>query len=322
VDERYWREGLIKADAQLRRISRIIQRLASTNEDTATLGEQAARLDHFSGVLAKVYQRLPTEQFARAINVGVEVVTGEFDRFDMPTDADEFSSEEVAYRAFDFEAGEGRHVLGKRFRFGAALEPVLAGIAETQIGNPLEGFSVSEIQAARDDVRNALKISVCLYEALAWIYGPQALGLRLAAFLGRTAPIHAIFQLAAGYARLRRRSNSFYSSDEIAEMARQAEATWLISEYFRELQNQHPELRKFVGPKRLKLAFTDSHEELNLLRDLERLEFPKPEFRPWDQWRKLSKRTMSPGLLAMSIGAPSKLDLADIVPAARGDAIR
>jgi hypothetical protein len=317
VDAKYWRPQLFKADRNFQHVVAVLRRFTRRDSDGPTIGDSVSSLDRMTGIVAKIFRRLPAEQFARAVNVAVEVISTDFETFEEPaSDRDEFSTATAAQSAMDLLDGADDQIGGQRLKLAGALERVLADIAAThsEMGN--EQFSDFEIQSARDDARNALKMAVCLHEALSWIYGPQAFGLRMAAFLGRTAPTAAIHTFALGLARLRRRSNQFYSNDEIAEMATQSEKVWLMAEYFKGLQLSRPELRFLIGPERLKSAFMDSREQEKLLKDLAGYEFPMPEFRPWDQWNKLSKKTMSPGLLAMSIGAPLKLDLADILPSA------
>lgn len=317
VDEKFWREQLFRADRHFRRVVTVMRRFVARDHDGPTIGEGISGLDRFTGIVAKVYRRLPAEQFARAVNVAVEVIATDFKAFDLPaSDRDEFTTADAMKNAMDLADGANDQIAGQRLRLFDALEGVLADIAATHSEMGAFEFSDYEIESARDDARNALKMAVCMHEALAWIYGPQAFGLRMGAFLGRTMPAAAIHTFALGIARLRRRSNQFYSNAEIADMAAQAEKVWLMSEYFRGLQSSRPDLRFLIGPQRMKLAFTDSREQEKLLKDLAGYEFPMPQFRPWDQWKKLSKRTISPGLLAMSIGAPSSLGLADILPSA------
>ena len=66
---------------------------------------------------------------------------------------------------------------------------------------------------------------------------------------------------------------------------------------------------------------SDSVSRQNLLRELANHEFAKREFRPWDQWRKSAGKTMSPGLLAMSIGAPETIAFDDLVESMNARAI-
>lgn len=317
VDEKFWKPRLLAADRYLQWVVAVLRRFLARDSDGQTIGDGVASLDRFTGVVGKIFRRLPAEQFARAVNVAVEVTTADFKAFELPaSERDEFTTADATKQALDLADGAGDQIHGQRLKLGEALEGVLADIAATHEEMGEFEFSDYEIESARDDARNALKMAVCMHEALSWIYGPQAFGLRMAAFLGRTMPAAAIHAFALGVARLRRRSNQFYSNAEIADMAAQAEKVWLMSEYFKGLQSSRPELRFLIGPERLKLAFTDSREQQKLLKDLAGYEFPMPEFRPWDQWKKLSKKTISPGLLAMSIGAPSNLDLADILPSA------
>ncbi len=308
VDDKYWRPQLRKSDRSTQRVISAVRHFLKRENAESTVGDRVAGLDRFTGLFAKVSRRLPAEQLARVVNVGAEILVGDFEGFDASaSDRDEFTSETATKEAMDFAKGQDDHIWGKRLMLSGGLESVLAGMSASRSELEGEEFSDTEIQNARDDVRNALKIAVCLYQALSWIYGPQAFGLRLAAFLGRTVPAHSIFAITLGMARLRRLSNQFYSSAEVAEIASGAEGVWLMSEYFRDLQNESPKLQTIIGAKRLKAAFEDSREYRNLLEDLETCEFPKREFRPWDQWNKLSKKTISPGLLAMSIGAPEAL---------------
>lgn len=66
----------------------------------------------------------------------------------------------------------------------------------------------------------------------------------------------------------------------------------------------------------------DSDWGQNLLEELASDELAEREFRSWDQWRKSAGRTMSPGLLAMSIGAPKTLAFNDVLANTSDPAIR
>jgi hypothetical protein len=317
VDEKYWRPQLVSADKHFQRVVAVLRWFVRRDSDGQTIGDTVSGLDRMTGVVSNIFRRLPAEQFARAVNVAVEVASSDFEGFEEPaSEQDEFSTADAVKNAMDIANGADDEIQGQRLKLADALEGVLADIAATHSEMGAFEFSDFEIESAREDARNALKTAVCLHQALSWIYGRQAFGLQLAAFIGRTAPTAGIHTLTLGLARLRRLSNQFYSHDEISEMAAQAEKVWLMSEYLRGLQSSRPELRFMIGPERLKLAFLDSREYEKLLKDLAGYEFPMPEFRPWDQWKKLSKKTISPGLLVMSIGAPSNLDLADILPSA------
>ena len=98
-------------------------------------------------------------------------------------------------------------------------------------------------------------------------------------------------------------------------MARHAEASWLIGEYFWALQSG-AEIHKIAGPSEFKVSLQDSVSLPKMLENLRGYPLPRPELRPWRTWRKLAKKTMSPGLLAMSIGSPEEATLEQIVAAA------
>lgn len=311
VDERFWRGSIQTADRFWRRALKL-GRVALRHDGSSTIGDQISTLDRMQGVLANIRRRVDDDQFARLINVGAEIAGGEFEGFDFPADADEFSSEGAFHQAFDFEKSKNQNINGAGIKFHSALNGVLRDISKSLNSKYDHKILDLEIEISKRSIIGGMKIGICLNEAFSWFYGDRALGLRLSGLIARIAPIGSISNFILAFARMRRISNDFYSVEEIEQMARQSEAIWLASIYFRELQENDPALRKFIGPKRLKSAFTDSREMANLLSELRGLDLPKPDFRPWDQWRKLAKKTMSPGLLAMSIGAPLIMAAEDI----------
>lgn len=317
VDERYWRSALTKTDSRLRSVARVMNRLIRIDDDT-TVGERLEELGPLTGILHKAARRLSHDELVRAGNLFGDIVAGDFERYEHEVAGEGISSRRVALRALGFDEGQNDQILGRKFIPDRVLEDRLSEISQTQAGHNWGPITDLEISEARTDVLNGFKCAVCMHDALAWIYGDQAFGLRMAAGIARTATTISVFGLTLGFARLRRTSTGILSSSEIAQMANQAEMVWLISNYFRDLQHSAPELGELVSAERLKRGFSDSVEHKKLLEELAGYEFPKPVFRPWDQWNKLAKKTMSPGLLAMSIGAPSTLDLAAVVQGASG----
>lgn len=323
VDERYWRPLIVGADTFIRRLNRAVRLLARDRDsDTETFGDRVEANVQFNGLMHKVARRLDTGELATLTSLLTDIFAAKFRGFEFEPTADgEASRSEIFVRGMALEGGENDQVHGEKLKFTPALSAVFSNISASINGIPLNEFSDQEINCARSDVVNALKIGACLYEATAWIYGPQSFGLRIAAQIGKSQTAATIAAMTLAFARMRRNSNSFLASDEISQLAHRAEMIWLISGYFREVQLSDPKTRQIVSPARLKLAFTDSHKYRELLKELEGREFPAPEFRPWDQWKKLSRKTMSPGLLAMSIGAPSKLSLAAVLQGASDAAI-
>jgi hypothetical protein len=68
-----------------------------------------------------------------------------------------------------------------------------------------------------------------------------------------------------------------------------------------------------ISPEKMKASFSSSGQHKDLLKELKAHQFPNAEFRPWNSWQKLAKRTMSPGLLVMSIGSPEQMSTAEVV---------
>ena len=303
---------------KVRRGVRLLIREKPDDEDTVG-GRIKTPLGDLNGVFTKMARRIPDHQIPTAIDLVLSVACGQFESF-IVRDPDEgdLSEEELAENAMDLPAAQTDHIAGHRLNL-RGVGRMFAEIATAIDAYSLDDFSDEEIAQARSDVRNGFQLAVCFHSAMSWIYGPQAFGLRLASWMGRNAPLDVIFVWVVLFARLRRRSDQFLSSSQISELAQSAGKSWLIATYFRDLQS-NPNFAKRIPPKRLKKAFEDSHELENLINELKGCEFPMPEFRPWDQWKQLSGKTMPPGLLAMSIGAPNQVSL-DVIPQDASDAL-
>lgn len=318
VDERYWRSALLQADKTGRLVSRWAGRLLKGPDFGPTFGERIAEMQSLSGVLNKVARKAGRQGLARGADLVVDVAAGEFVGFGLPASDHDESDQKLAERAFGFEAGTAQ-IHGQRLELGTDL----AAILEAMSGHfPLKDFTDGEIATARDDARNTLKVVYCLYGATEWIFGAKAFGLQVAAGLIRIWPLALVQAVALSFARLRRRSTTLLSSREIADLATEAERVWLMSMWLRDIHKCGGEGANTISPERLKLALTDSVSYRNLLRELASLELAKREFRPWDQWRRSAGRTMSPGLLAMSIGAPETIAFDDLVGSTNDPASR
>jgi hypothetical protein len=124
------------------------------------------------------------------------------------------------------------------------------------------------LKTARNDVRNAISIIDDLYESTSWVYGVEAFGLRLAAWLARksTPDMKALCVLA--FAARRREANSTYSSDQISELARTAAKARENFATLRELQ-KNPRFAKVLAPKRLRRGLRTPDEQWALLKEIE-----------------------------------------------------
>lgn len=323
VDERYWRPALDQANNVGRLVGRWGRHLLNGNHSGRTFGERIAETQRLNGILHTVARKAGKPGFARVIDMSVDVAAGEFAGFGFPASDRDQSDQALADRAFGFDVGTAHHIHGKRLELGADLSAILEAMSAPF---PLEDFTDHEIAAAREDARNALKIAHCLYASTDWIYGRGAFGLHLTKGVIRHSPLVLIQAFALGFARLRRRSNTLLPSAEIAGLATKAEKFWLMSMWLRDVYELGGEGAKIINPKRLKSILSnpdrDSVSRQNLLGKLASHEFAKREFRPWDQWRKSAGKTMSPGLLAMSIGAPETIAFDDLVGSMSDPAIR
>lgn len=323
VDERHWRPALAQADDVGRLVGRWGRHLLNGNLSGQTFGERFVTMQNLNGILHTVARKAGKPGLARVIDMSVEVAAGEFSGFGLPASDRDESDQALAERAFGFDVGAGDHIHGKRLELGADLPTILEAMSARF---PLEDFTDREIAMARDDARNALKIAHCLYASTDWIYGRGAFGLHLTRGVIRFFPLTLIQAFALGFARLRRRSNTLLPSNEIAELATEAERIWLMSMWLRDVYEQGGEGAKTNNPTRWKAVLSnpdrDSVSRRNLLGELASHEFAKREFRPWDQWRKSAGKTMSPGLLAMSIGAPETIAFDDLVGSMSDPAIR
>ena len=315
VDDRHWRPQLEQSRATMARVGKFARRLAADDDRPDTFGDRLAA-ESLTGQISKIARRLGKEQMARFANVTLEILQGDFQaEEDSRYGGEEVTTLGVALRGLDLEAGDDDRVMGQGFSFSRAVGDLLRLASGATLDDQSWHFSEAEVRQACDDVRNGFKIAVCMHEALAWIYGPKALGLGLASSMGKAATPALLRTYSLAFARLRHEPNDFLTSSEIARLASQAEGIWLMSTWLRDLQDQRPELRKFIGPKALKIALTDSPRFRKLLKELGGCEFPAPDFRPWNQWARLSKKTtIQTGLLAMSIGAPTRLEAADVLP--------
>jgi len=316
VDEKYWRPRFDQAGASLLTVRRGLRLL--TRESTDTFGERVTiPLAELNGVFAKMARRIPKQQAATGIDLVVSVASGQFDGFtNRDPDEGDLKDSDVAERALDLSAAKSDQIGGAHLNF-SGLGAMLAEIAASIDTYSLDAFSDAEIAQARDDVRNGFKLAVCFHAAMSWIYGPQAFGLRTISWMGRHASLNIWFASILLFAQLRRRSDQLLPSSQIAALAHQAEAAWFIAIYFRGLQSI-PQLANAIDQKHWKSAFEDSHRMADLIKELAGYEFPWPAFRPWDQWKQLSAKTMPTGLLAMSIGAANQVDPGAILHVARG----
>jgi hypothetical protein len=321
MDRTIWRPAIEKAD---RLSAPLIRRLArrfdpDLHPEALTPGDWAAEQKGLPGILGKIRRKLPQADEAAAFaGVMLDIAAGDFLGFEHE-EADEggFTTKEVLLRGLGMDRSTKDAVLGQRLRFDDALQSSFANLTIAFEGAPVTEFSDEELCAARDDVRNGLKAAYCTHQAFAWFLGKEAFGFDVTAYLAKTLGLPMIAAFTPAVARLRRVQGAMISGQAIAEMAVRAEAAWIISNYFYETQRDFPEFREICGPDAMKLSIRDSVSHRNFLRSLSAHNFPEPSFSPWALWRSTSQtKKMPPGLLVMSVGALSQIDLASVVQSA------
>jgi hypothetical protein len=141
-----------------------------------------------------------------------------------------------------------------------------SGLKDVSAAISMENFEsvanapAEEIARARDDAKNSLAIALHLYEAKRWIYGDGAFGLRLAAWIARKAPDVLFDMMTLLMFRLRQVPDAIRTSDEIAEMAKQARKVRLYSKRHEWYWRNDPRFKIILDPKRMKLAAADEIE--------------------------------------------------------------
>jgi|GEM_PF-3361840 len=264
VDERHWRPRLRRFGRMADRILPLIRLLnerADAHEHTETLQDKAARLLPSNIILSRIKARLDPNDLAIFYRVLIECGIGEFGQFDMPSgDEKESRDKEATINAFDLENSKKHAVFDNKFDFVNALPLALKNTAEVfGGGNFTEAAEAppEEIALALEDSRNALKIGLYLYEALRWVYGDGAFGLRLIAWLARKAPDTAIDGLILGMVRLRKIPNAILSSNEIVDLANQAEFALRASKQIEFLSKNDQRFSEVFQPHRIRKAFSD-----------------------------------------------------------------
>jgi hypothetical protein len=277
VDEKHWRPLLIeKAQFFDRTVVRIRSYLArdETRESGHTLQERLARSRVTNIVMSRIRGRQSRQSLASTIAPVIQVATGKFEQFSITDDETEGKKAERALTidALDLKASKTHAILGHRIHLARELPNIYKLIARAFSSGSLSDILQQPEQVifrARDDVRNAIRVYVAQYEAMKWIYGPTAFGLRFGAWIGNKRPDWLIPLIVLGFARLRQTTNELSSSEEIAAMAEQAEENARSSLQLRELARTNPEFRHLITRKRLRAAFQDQPAMDRFLKEIE-----------------------------------------------------
>jgi hypothetical protein len=268
VDDLHWRPRLERVaktgDRLLRFLSFFIWRNRPVGSDQTRI-DRIAEKGPKQSILAKINRRVGFANLPAMWNILLPVATGQFNS---NLDA---SDQQVLTKTFDFEQSARDRILGKQLKLESALPDVLSELADLAFEGSLSDackFPENEIEVARDDIRNAINIITDFYAATSWIYGLEAFGLRSAAWVAQnsTPDMKALCVLA--FAARRRKSNSMYSSEKIAELARTARTAKENSLALRELQ-KNPRFAKVLSPERLRRGLKTFDDRWDLLKEIQ-----------------------------------------------------
>jgi hypothetical protein len=265
VDEKFWLPLLMdKAKFFDRTVARIKSYIAGdeTREKRPTLQERVAKSRVTNIIMSRIRGRQSRQALATTLAPVIQVATGEFEHFsvsDAVTEGDD-TEQALTIDAFNLEASKTDKILGHQLHLVRELPNMYRLIARALASGALSSVLRQPdhvIFHARDYVRNAFRIYVAQYEAVKWIYGPRAFGLRLGAWIGRKSPDWLMPLIILGFARLRQTTNEMLSSEEIASLAAQAEENARMSSRIRAIAKADPKYRKVYSPKRIRAAFLD-----------------------------------------------------------------
>jgi hypothetical protein len=267
VDECHWRPHLIDAAEWGDRAVKILKLLKFRDErrnSPTGISDRVAPHDSSNSIYLKTKRRISQDALPALIGTILDTATGDFDG----AIAEEL--EPTLTKAFDIAQSTNDQILGKRLRLIEALPGVLHDIARVSECYSLDdvvGFPISELEAARDDVRGAMQIATDFYAATSWIYGPKSFGLRFAAFLAQKS--HPAARAFGTLVFAARRSNEhlFLSSDEIRRLANEAALIRVNSEKLRLLQRD-PRFSKILSAKRLRRGLRNPDEHWTLLKEI------------------------------------------------------
>jgi hypothetical protein len=263
VAEKHWRPKLRLAGKWADRTLWFLDRAGSRLErQDRTLADAAASYRARNIVLSRVVGRLNVEELSTFARVLIDIGLGQFEGFESPVRGEGRTRDEKAtISALDLSLSERHAVLGSAFNFVEILPDVLNDVSAAFSMGGLERAADEPeevIAAVRADARNAMILGMALYEALSWVYGPGAFGLRFLHWIGRKAPDPACRVLLLAMLRLRSVPDAILPAEQIAHMARQAVQIRAISLYLKHLGETDPQFRHVLSARRIRGAFVDT----------------------------------------------------------------
>jgi hypothetical protein len=266
VDEKYWRPRLRKTGRLLDRILQLMPWLIDRfdrPDEGSTFYEVAAQQIEKGGnvMLSRVKGRVSEHGLPAFVRVMTNTGLGEFRSFHHGVAGDEGDGYKAA-TILGLDLGNaGRHaILGKKLNLVELLPSGLNNLSEAMRAGELEAAAngpSDELASACRDAMNGFRIGFYLYDANRWIYGDGAFGLRLIAWIARKAPDAFLDGATLLMFRLRGVPGALMPSDQIADLARQAQEVWRRPKEHEWVWRNDPRYFELLTPKRIKQAWAD-----------------------------------------------------------------
>ncbi len=289
--EKHWKPALqnkaLQLDGHLKRLKLQVDKDENSNSKKSLFDQAASRVDKSNSsniIMSRVLARVELGKLATVFRVILGTATGKFDEFE-PVTKDIRTENEISagikekspdetqlVKAMDLGQSEKDSILGQRFHFTRALLPALRDISTAMRTGKLVDviqYPEEEIKNARDDVRNALSIALALHEATEWIYGREAFGLRLGAWIAKKAAPGVKRALVLVWVKYRRASSIPYSSAEIASFLDQAEIIRNQSLQLRKLAKNDQRFASVLTIKKLRQACRDQNSLNKFIKELQ-----------------------------------------------------
>ena len=266
VDEQYWRPMLTSQSNAIAKAIRKVARLVRAAESDEKLADEV-----YSEVpksiapqaIAGAVRNIPQADFSDAFHQLFKALAGGESLEDEWRDPSEHDGRpKTTISLLGFSQSKSDAILDQRLRPDISLRSVFAAISSAKNIPDIDDtfFSGDKrllLFRARDDVRIAFEIARNLHEALAWIYGPRAFGLKAARWFHDHAPAAAKAAIALAWMAARENApEEFLSSEAIEDLREKSADAATNSARLKTIIERDPMLSSICSPKRLKLSMS------------------------------------------------------------------
>lgn len=272
VPERYWRPHFENDARNSFRAIRKVASLLSSDDDNKIDEFENCLVDNAAQSivpkpLKAIVRRMDTASLLGTVSLISNALAGNY-REDKDSDFEQSRIDGVA--TLSGMSRKNHHTIqGESIKFTAALQSLLRSLAETPKtyldASLFSGNRLTELHVARDYFRYGLEVGANLHEAMRWIYGNNALGLKLAHWFRFDAPISVQASLIClAMSILRHEPDAFQALDEVRQLKSASENLRAQSLMVQQLRQTNAEYAELLSPKSLKAALK-SEEKLNKL---------------------------------------------------------